>query len=107
MKRRTVARVIAAILLSYGMAFVLSGSHKSELAQYRTLSHEALLATLAKNRETDFSSSFGEALLGVGLIVALIELITSCIELAINRIAPPHPRGTTEPVADASGTHFH
>jgi hypothetical protein len=107
MKRRTIARLIAAVLLSYGMAFVLSASHKTELVQYRSLSHAALLDTLAKNRETDFNSSFGQSLLGVGLIVALVELVASLIVLVINRIAPPHPPGGTTPVADASGIHFH
>jgi hypothetical protein len=102
MKRRTIARVIAAILFSYGMAFMLVSSHKSELAQYRTLSHDALLDSLASKQKTDFSSSFGESLLGIGVLVALIELMTSVIELAINRIVPLHPPGTSEPAVEHS-----
>lgn len=106
MKRRTIARVIAAILLSYGMAFMLVSSHKSELAQYRALSHDALIETLAKKHETDFSSSFGESLLGVGVLVALIELMTSVIEFAINRIVPPHALSSAEPAADLTASQI-
>ncbi|MDQ2766533.1 MAG: hypothetical protein M3Y30_05190 [Gemmatimonadota bacterium] len=106
MKRRTIARVIAVILLSYALSFVLVSSHKSEMTRYRSLGHEALLATLAKKRETDFSSSFGQGLVGIGVIVVLIELLTWIIELAINRIAPLHPPGTSVPIADASGTRL-
>ena len=106
MKRRTIARVIAAILFSYGMAFMLVSSHKSELAQYRALSHDALLDTLATKYETDFSSSFGESLLGVGVLVGLIELMTSVIELAINRIVPKHPPSSAEAAGDLAATRM-
>ena len=102
MKRRTIARIIAAILFSYGMAFMLVSSHKSELIQYRSLSHDALLDTLANKHKTDFSSSFGESLLGIGILVAMIELMTSVIEFAINRIVPVHPPGTSEPAVEHS-----
>jgi len=102
MKRRTIARIIAAILFSYGMAFMLVSSHKSELVQYRSLSHDALLDTLANAHKTDFSSSFGESLLGIGVLVALIELMTSVIEFAINRIAPLNPPSSAEPAVEHS-----
>jgi hypothetical protein len=107
MKRRTIARVIAVILLSYASAFMLVDSHESDMAQYRSLSHAALLDTLAKTREGDFDTDFGGGLLVIGLIVVLIEAMTAITVLAIDRIAPPHPPGTSEPVADASGTHTH
>ena len=107
MKRRTIARVIAVILLSYACAFLLVSSDKSDMTQYRSLSHQALLATLAKSHEGDFSSSFGGSLLVIGLVVVLIEGMTTIVELAINRISPLHPPGTSAPVADASGTRFH
>jgi len=106
MKRRTIARVIAAILLSYGMAFMVVSSHKSELAQYRALSHDALLETLAKKHGADFSSSFGESLLGVGVLVALIELMTSIIQFAINRIVPQHPLDSAEPAVDLTASRI-
>jgi hypothetical protein len=107
MKRRTIARAIAVILLSYGCAFLLVDGDRSDMVQYRSLSHEALLANLAQSHEADFSSSFGESLLVIGLAVLLVEAMAACLELAINRIAPPHPAGAPEPVADASGTRFH
>ena len=107
MKRRTIARVIAVILLSYACAFLLVDGHKSDMAQYRSLSHEALLANLGESHDADFNSSFGESLLVIGLVVLLVEGSAALFELAINRIAPPHPAGTSEPVADASGTRFH
>jgi hypothetical protein len=107
MKRRTIARVIAVILVSYGCAFLLVDGDRSDMVQYRSLSHEALLANLAHSHEADFSSSFGESLLVIGLAVLLVEAIAACLELAINRIAPPLPPGTSEPVADARGPGFH
>jgi hypothetical protein len=107
MNRRTIARVIAVILLSYGLAFVMVNSHKSDMARYRSLNHQALLADLAKTREGDFSITFGGALLGVGVIVALIEGITATLVFVINRIAPLHPPGTLEPGADAIASRFH
>jgi len=107
MKRRTIARVIAVILLSYAFAFVLVDAHKTDMARYRTLSREALLADLAGKSDADFSKSFGEGLLAVGVIVALIEGMTSLIELTINRIAPPLPPSGAAFVADVGDTRTH
>jgi hypothetical protein len=107
MKRRTIARVIAVILWSYACAFMLVDGHKSDMVQYRSLSHEALLANLADSHDADFSRSFGESLLVIGLVVLLVEASAALFELAINRIAPLHPPGRSESVADATGTRFH
>ena len=107
MKRHTIARAIAVILLSYGAAFLFVSVDKSNMAEYRSLSHEALLANLAKSNQADFSANFGMGLLVIGLAVLLVDLLTAIVEATINRIAPLHPPGSSAPVADASGTHFH
>jgi hypothetical protein len=107
MKRHTVARIIAVILLSYACAFLFVSVDKSNMAEYRSLSHEALLANLAKSNQADFSANFGTGLLVLGLAVLVVDVLTALVELTINRIAPLHPPGTSAPVADASGTHIH
>ena len=107
MKRHTIARVIAVVLLSYGTAFLFVSVDKSNMAEYRSLSHEALLANLAKANRADFSANFGTGLLVIGLAVVLVDVLTAIVELAINRIAPLHPPGGTAPAADASGSGLH
>ena len=48
MSRRTIARIIAVVLLSYAMAFLFVSVDKSDMSGYRSLTHEALLAKLAE-----------------------------------------------------------
>jgi len=106
MNRRTVARVLAVILLSYGFAFLVGSSYKSDMVRYRSLSHKALLADLAKSHDGDFNSSLGESLLVIGLVVALTEVITATLVFVIDRIAPPQPSGTSDSIADATSSRF-
>jgi hypothetical protein len=107
MNRHTVARVIAVVLVSYATAFLFVSVDKSNMAEYRSLSHEALLANLAKANQSDFSSNFGTALVAIGVAVVFVDLLTALVELIINRISPLHPPGSADPAVGLSGPRFH
>ncbi|HEV7705021.1 MAG TPA: hypothetical protein VGO46_12050 [Gemmatimonadaceae bacterium] len=107
MSRRTIARVIAVILLSYASAFMFVSVDKSDMAEYRSLSHTALLDKLAEDHKADFSSSFGIGLLVIGLAVGVVEALTFAVEKSMSLIVPVHPRGTPDSAVDLTGPPFH
>lgn len=88
MKRHTVARLIAIILLGYALAFWLVSIDKGDMARYRSMSHEALLADLAKKNDGNFDTSFGIGLLLIGMVVLAVDALTVIVEMVINRISP-------------------
>jgi hypothetical protein len=106
MKRHTVARVIAVVLLSYAAAFMFVSIDKSNMAEYRSLSHEALLARLAQTNQADFSANFGVGLVAIGLAVILVDVLTALVAVAINWTSPLHPPGPSSVVTDGSGPGF-
>lgn len=89
MKRRTVARLIAILLLGYGFAFLIVSGETSDMARYRTLSREALLNDLASNKNGDFDTEFFVGLAIVGSIVFLVDGIAFIVMMMMNRISPP------------------
>jgi hypothetical protein len=94
-KRRTVARLIAILLLGYGVAFVIVSGETSDMARYRTLSRDALLDDLASNKNGDFDNDFFVGLLIVGGISLLADGIAFIVMLVMNRISPlPQPQAT-------------
>lgn len=96
MKRRTVARLIAIVLLGYGFAFLIVSGERSDMARYRTLSRDALLNDLASNKNGDFDNDFFIGLLIVGAIAFLVDGIAYIVMLVMNRISPP-PQPTATP----------
>jgi hypothetical protein len=88
-KRSTVARLIAILLLGYGLAFLIVSGETSDMARYRTLSRDALLNDLASNKNGDFDNDFFVALMIVGAIAFLVDGIAFIVVLVMNRISPP------------------
>ena len=94
MNRRTAARVIAVVLLAYATAFLLVDTDRREMAQYRTLSHEALLAKLADVHAANFDRAFAGGFIVIGIVVLGADAITALVQLVIDRISPmPPPDG--------------
>lgn len=89
MKRRTVARLIAILLLGYGFAFLIVSGDRSDMARYRTLSRDALLSDLASSKNGDFDYDFFVGLMIVGGIAFLVDAIAFIVMLMMNRISPP------------------
>jgi hypothetical protein len=89
MKRRTIARVIAVILLAYATAFLLASTDADDMREYRAMKHEELLAKLAEDHDGSFDKGFGGGLLVVGLAVLLTDGLTVVVVAAIDRISPP------------------
>jgi len=96
-KRRTVARLIAILLLGYGVAFLIVSGETSDMARYRTLSRDALLKDLASNNIGDFDNAFFIGLMIVGATAFLVDGIAFIVMIAMNRISPP-PRPTATPI---------
>ena len=92
MKRRTVARLIAIVLLGYALAFWLVSIDNGEMARYRSLSHEALLSELEKKNTGSFDTDFAVSLVLLGGVVLFVDAMTVLVELVINRISPAEPR---------------
>jgi TRAP-type C4-dicarboxylate transport system permease small subunit len=107
MKRRTVARIVATVILAYGCAFLLVASDKQDMATYRSLSHDSLLAKLARANDGDFDSSFMGSLLVIGIVVMCVEALSALVELVINRISPLPPTVAPPPdsIANMRGSH--
>jgi TRAP-type C4-dicarboxylate transport system permease small subunit len=107
MKRRTVARIIATVILAYGCAFLIVASDRQDMATYRSLSHEALLAKLAHANDGDFDSSFMGSFIAIGVVVICIEALATLVELIINRISPLPPTVAPPPdsIANMRGSH--
>ena len=76
------------------------------MARYRTLSREALLATLTEKNTDTFDGAFFISVLLVGFITASVEALAAIAVLVIDRISPPRPAA---PKVDpgTSGLHFH
>jgi hypothetical protein len=87
--RRTAARLIAILLLGYGLAFLIVSGETSDMARYRTLSREALLNDLASNKNGDFDNAFFVGLMLVGAITILVDGIAFVVMLVMNRVSPP------------------
>ena len=96
MKRRTIARLIAVLLLGYLFALWLSGHNGSEIAHYRTLDRDALIAELAKKTDTSFDTAFFVGVFLIGAAALSIDAVGAVVLLAMNRISPVHPGVTTE-----------
>jgi hypothetical protein len=79
------------MLLGYAVAFWLVSSEKNDIAHYRTLSHDALLAELAKKSEANFDTDFAVSLVLLGGVVLCVDAVAVLVELVINRISPPEP----------------
>ena len=107
MSRRTIARVIAVVLLSYAMAFLFVSVDKSDMKEYRSLTHEALLTKLAETHKADFSASFGIGLLIIGLAVAIVEALAFAIEMSMNLIVPVQLHGSDKSAPDTAGPPFY
>ena len=89
MKRRTVARLIAILLVGYGAAFLIVSGETGDMARYRTLSRDALLKDLASNNIGDFDNAFFVGLIIVAATAFLVDGIAFIVLLAMNRISPP------------------
>lgn len=96
MKRRTMARLIAVLLLGYLFALWLSGHNGSEIAHYRTLDRDALIAELAKKTDTSFDTAFFVGVFLIGAAALSIDAVGAVVLLAMNRISPVHPGVTTD-----------
>jgi hypothetical protein len=106
MKRRTVARLIAAVLLAYGSGLLLVAFDKQELQSYRGLSREALLAKLTSIHDSNFDASFLGSLFIIGCVVLCMDALTGLVELIINRISPSPPTSSSsiEAIAPDNGS---
>jgi hypothetical protein len=106
MNRRLVARVIAVVLLAYACAFLLVGFDKEQMATYRSLSHEALLAKLANVNDGNFDESFVGGFVVIALVVLGADALTALATLVIDRISPPEsgPRAA-DSMAGTGGSH--
>jgi hypothetical protein len=94
-KRRTVARLIAILLVGYGVAFVILSGETSDMARYRMLSRDALLDDLASNKNGGFDNDFFFGLVIVGVITLVVDGIAFIVMLVMNRISPPpQPQAT-------------
>jgi hypothetical protein len=110
MKRRTIARLIAVLLIGYGLAFLIIDSDATDMAHYRTLSHDALMAELAKKNKDSFDGAFLISLFLVGAITGAVEALAAIIELAMNRISPPllpQPEPAHDVTDGGPTLHFH
>jgi len=99
MKRRTVARLIALVLISYACAFLLVAFDKQEMQTYQSLSRDPLLAKLSEIHKPNFDASFIGSFFILGVVVLCVDGLTSVLELIINRISPLPPAAV--PPADA------
>jgi hypothetical protein len=107
MKRRTVARVIALVILAYLTALVIVAADRDEMQKYHSLSHEALLAKLADVHDANFDTNFVGSFIVLGIIVACVNALTTAVEWTINRISPPPVEATTmDGVVNASQSHL-
>ena len=88
MTRRTIARLIAILLLGYALTFWIVSIDRSDMAHYRSLSHDALLADLAKDHKGNFDVDFGVSVLLLGSVVLLVDAVAVLVEMIINRISP-------------------
>src|SRR5450432_1077644 len=89
MKRKTIARLIAVLLVGYGFAFLIMSADATNMAKYRTLNREALIATLTDKNTDTFDGAFLISVLLVGFITASVEALAAIAVLAIDRISPP------------------
>jgi hypothetical protein len=107
MNRRIVARVIAMILLAYACAFPLVDFDKQQMHRYQSLSHEALLAKLAKVNDANFDTSFIAGFVIIAIVVLCADALTALVALVINRISPPETvaRSSADEIARASGSN--
>jgi hypothetical protein len=105
-KRRTVARGIALVLLAYVTALVLVAIDKDEIRTYQSLSREAMLAKLAGVHNASFDGSFLGSFVVLGAIVLCANGLTTVVEWAIDRISPPPlPESTAQRMANARDSH--
>jgi hypothetical protein len=88
-KRRTIARLIAILLLGYGVAFLIVSGETSDMARYRTLSRDALLKDLASSNIGDFDNAFFIGLILVGVTASLVDGIAFVVMIVMDRISPP------------------
>ena len=107
MKRKTIARLIAVLLVGYGFAFIIMSADATNMAQYRTLSREALLARLTEKNTDTFDGAFLISVLLVGFITASVEALAAIAVLAIDRISPLPRPAAAEVDPGTSGLHFH
>ena len=91
MSRRTIARVIAVLLLAYACAFLLVAFDKEEMVTYRALSHDALIAKLAEAHDGSFDTNFLAGVVIIGMVVLCADALTALVALSIDRISPPEP----------------
>jgi hypothetical protein len=107
MTRRTVARVIALVILAYVTALMLVAADKDEMQKYHSLSHEALLAKLSDQHDANFDTSFIGSFIALGVVVMCVSALTTGVEWTINRISPPPaPTATLDGVVNASQSHL-
>ena len=107
MSRKSIARLIAVLLVGYGFAFLIVSADATNMARYRTLSREALLAALTEKNTDSFDGAFLISVLLVGFITAAVEALAAIIVLAINRISPPPRPEAPEVDAGANALPFH
>jgi hypothetical protein len=100
-KRKTIGRLIAVLLVGYGFAFLIMSADATNMARYRTLSREALIKTLTEKNTDSFDGAFFISVMLVGFITASVEALAAIAVLAIDRISPP-PRPVA-PEADPDG----
>jgi hypothetical protein len=107
-KRKSIARLIAVLLVGYGLAFMIVDSDATNMAHYRSLSHDALLADLAEKNHDSFDGAFLVALLLVAAITGAVEGIAALVVLIMNRISPlPPPEIAHDEVDGGPALHFH
>jgi hypothetical protein len=106
MSRRLIARVIAVVLLAYACAFLLVGLDKEQMATYRSLSHEAMLAKLANYHDANFDESFFGGFVVIAIVILGTDALTALTTLVIDRISPPasDPR-VADAMAETGGSH--
>lgn len=108
MSRKAIARLIAVVLVGYGFAFLIMSTDASNMAQYRTLSREALLESLKAKNTDSFDGAFFISLVLVGMITASVEALAVLIVLAMDRISPPPKAVVESSLSDpGAGLHFH
>lgn len=106
MKRRTIARGIALVLLAYVTALALVAIDRDEMRTYRSLSRDAMLAKLADVHDASFDSSFLGSFVVIGVVVLCANGLTTAVERVIDRISPPQlPQSTSEGMMNASDSH--
>ncbi len=108
MKRKSIARLIAVLLLGYGFAFLVADTDRANMAHYRTLGKTELLAELEKKSDDSFDDAFFMSLLVIGLITAGVEGLAALIALWMDRISPvPPPEPAHEDTSAGPTLHFH